>query len=32
VAESVAAAAKGGEEAEAAEVEKIREAVGGRPD
>ncbi|HEV8450510.1 MAG TPA: hypothetical protein VGQ45_03690 [Gaiellales bacterium] len=32
VAESVAAAAKGGEQAEAAEVEKIREAVGGRPD
>jgi hypothetical protein len=32
VAESVAAAAKGGDQAEAAEVEKIREAVGGRPD
>ena len=32
VAESVAAAAKGGEQAEAAEVEKIRQAVGGRPD
>jgi len=32
VAESVAAAAKGGDEAEAAEVEKIRQAVGGRPD
>ena len=32
VAESVAAAAKGGEPAEAAEVEKIRQAVGGRPD
>ena len=32
VAESVAAAAKGGEAAEAAEVEKIRAAVGGRPD
>jgi regulator of RNase E activity RraA len=32
VAESVAAAAKGGEVAEAAEVEKIRQAVGGRPD
>ena len=32
VAESVAAAAKGGEAAEAAEVEKIRQAVGGRPD
>src|SRR6478609_5377938 len=31
-AESVAAAAKGGEQAEAAEVEKIRQAVGGRPD
>jgi hypothetical protein len=31
VAESVAAAAKGGEAAEAAEVEKIRQAVGGRP-
>src|SRR3954452_21256172 len=31
VAESVAAAAKGGDEAEAAEVEKIRQAVGGRP-
>ena len=32
VAESVAAAAKGGDAAEAAEVEQIRQAVGGRPD